>query len=133
MAIQSSKSKGPAEFGMSDRRNFLTKASLLVAGAQASVIIPLTSGTGQAETPATVYAGPRAGPEAVVDTTSGKVRGMTVDGIKTFLGIPYGDDPRAKTASWHPPNQSRGLEFAMPLPTAPDARKGTPHRIRPPQ
>jgi para-nitrobenzyl esterase len=97
-----------AKSGMSDRRSFLAQASLLVAGAHANLSLPLTSGTGHPETPTQAYTGPRAGPEAIVDTTSGMVRGMKVDGIATFLGIPYAGDtsgrnrfmPPSKPASW---------------------------------
>src|SRR5271156_2221321 len=50
-----------------------------------------------------------AGPsEPVVDTTSGKIRGTAVDGIKAFKGVPYGAStaganrfmPPQKPAPW---------------------------------
>lgn len=40
--------------------------------------------------------------EPVVDTTSGKIRGAAVDGIKAFKGIPYG----ASTAGREPVHAS---------------------------
>jgi len=89
------------------RRQFLKQASLLVAGAQASAILPLASASSHAAT------SPQNGKASskglvVAETTYGKVRGATVDGIKVFKGIPYGGTaagknrfmPPTKPAAW---------------------------------
>jgi para-nitrobenzyl esterase len=79
------------------RRQFLKQASLLVAGAQAGVLLPFASA---ATSPGA--AGPAksslaaAGSDFVVDTLSGKVRGTVQDGIRAFKGIPYGASPAGK-------------------------------------
>jgi para-nitrobenzyl esterase len=56
-----------------DRRRFLQQASLLVAAAPFAGRL---YGAG--------------GGEPVVDTSAGKLRGKSVDGINIFLGVPYG-------------------------------------------
>ena len=64
------------------RRRFLQQASLVVAG---SVVAPRL-----------VFA---QGSDPVADTTNGKVRGVAVDGVKLFRGIPTAATPRERTAS----------------------------------
>ena len=59
------------------RRNFLKQASLLAFAA----------GSSRAAT---------SGPTPIADTTGGKVRGVTEDGIQAFKGIPYGGDTSGK-------------------------------------
>jgi para-nitrobenzyl esterase len=72
------------------RRNFL-QASLITAGASSYPNVLLAQG----------------GPD-IVETSKGRVRGITLDGIKWFRGIPYGADtggknrymPPQKVAAW---------------------------------
>jgi para-nitrobenzyl esterase len=60
------------------RRKFLKQSSMLVAAAGARVLVPTHS---HAQNVSTLF--------ATAETTSGKVQGMDVYGIRRFLGIPY--------------------------------------------
>ena len=83
---------------MSTRRTFLKQNSLLAAGAWA------------ASSSSFVIKGAHAAasPAPIADSTYGKLRGRTVDGIHIFKGIPYGADtsgknrfmPPRKPAAW---------------------------------
>ncbi len=81
------------------RRNFLKKASLLIAGTRAVSILPFTVASSRAAAAARA---------AIAETGAGKVRGATVDGIHVFKGIPYGGTtagknrflPPTKPAKW---------------------------------
>jgi para-nitrobenzyl esterase len=81
----------------SDRRTFLRNSSLLMAGARASVAVPFV-----------VTAARSAAPSPVADTTCGKLRGRTEEGVHVFRGVPYGADtsgknrfmPPQKPAAW---------------------------------
>lgn len=83
---------------MSTRRTFLKQNSLLAAGAWATLSSPLAIKT--------AHAAPSASP--IADTTYGKLRGRTIDGVHIFKGIPYGADtsgknrfmPSQKPAAW---------------------------------
>lgn len=79
------------------RRDFLKHASFLAAGASASTSLFATRSLWAAT-----------GDSVVAETSSGKIRGTTVDDIKVFKGIPYGGNtgganrfmPPTKPASW---------------------------------
>ncbi len=74
-----------------NRRHFLRTATLFTAGLAAKPQIVLAQSGNE-----------------IVETTHGRIRGMSVDGIKWFLGIPYGADtggrnrfmPPRDVASW---------------------------------
>ena len=69
----------------SPRRTFLKESSLLIAGARAALTIPFA------------LTAARSAPAApVADTTYGKLRGRTEDGIHVFRGVPYGADTSGK-------------------------------------
>jgi para-nitrobenzyl esterase len=88
------------------RRRFLKQASLMIAGAQTTALFPmiginrtrLIGSNGRTA----------AASEVVAETTYGKIRGLSVDGIRVFKGIPYGGStagknrfmPPTKPASW---------------------------------
>jgi len=90
------------------RRSFLKNASLFIAAAQATSILPLASRANAATAQPQNSKSNTAGGFAVAETTSGKVRGKNIDGIKVFKGIPYGGTtagknrfmPPTKPASW---------------------------------
>jgi para-nitrobenzyl esterase len=67
------------------RRTFLKKSSLLVAGAGAALTGPLAFTTACS-----------ASASPIADTTHGKLRGRTEDGIHVFRGVPYGADTSGK-------------------------------------
>jgi para-nitrobenzyl esterase len=71
---------------MSTRRTFLKQNSLLAVGAWISLSSPFAIKSAHAATPAS----------PIADTTGGKLRGRTVDGVHVFKGIPYGADTSGK-------------------------------------
>jgi para-nitrobenzyl esterase len=79
------------------RRRFLKQASLLVAGAQAGILLPFASAAPSAAAAGQAKSSSAAAEsDLVVDTLSGKVRGTVQDGIRAFKGIPYGESPAGK-------------------------------------
>lgn len=80
---------------MTRRRKLVTAATAALAAAA----IGLT---------ATAYAQePAADPTPVVDTTSGPVRGVATDTVRTFQGIPYAAAPTGERR-WQPPGPAEG-------------------------
>ena len=76
------------------RRGFLKHASLLAAGVQVIGIGPFTSAISLAAADEKKAAS--SGGEAIAQTTTGKIRGQIVDGVKVFKGIPYGGTTAGK-------------------------------------
>lgn len=96
---------------ISGRRRFLTNASLLVAGAHLAPWVRLVRA---------------AEPEHVIaETSAGKIRGLVVEGIKVFKGVPYGA-PTSGTNRFMPPVKPMpwtGIRDALAFgPTAPQMR-----------
>jgi para-nitrobenzyl esterase len=96
---------------VSSRRTFVKHAGLLLAGAQLAPWLKFVSAADLEN--------------AIGDTSTGKIRGVVVDGIKVFKGIPYGAPtsgrnrfmPPVKPAAW------TGTRDALAFgPTAPQNR-----------
>jgi para-nitrobenzyl esterase len=97
--MPSKKSPVSQQESAQSRRNFLKRSGMLLAAAPFTSAAILSERVGAQS--ATSYF-------VVADTTSGKVQGMNIGGIKTFKGIPYGAStggknrymPPQKPASW---------------------------------
>ena len=76
-----------------NRRDWLKRAGGVVGGAALGATLPSPSDASPAPaTQAVPASGVRvATPNDIVDTTSGRVRGFTRNGVYIFRGIPYGD------------------------------------------
>ena len=95
---------------MSSRRSFLTHASLLVAGAHFSPWLKLSAA--QAE-------------NTIAETAVGRIRGVVVDGMHVFKGIPYGAATSGRNRFMPPvkPMAWTGVRDALAFgPTAPQTR-----------
>jgi para-nitrobenzyl esterase len=93
---------------ISDRRTFVKQAGLLLAGAQ---LAPWFKFVRAADLE-----------NAIADTSTGKIRGVVVDGVKIFKGIPYGAPTDGKNRFMPPvkPTAWTGTRDALAFgPTAP--------------
>ena len=102
---------------ISSRRTFVKQASFLLAGAHVAPWFEIA---------AAADAG-----SVIADTASGKIRGLVVEDIKIFKGVPYGGTtagtnrfmPPTKPAAW------TGVRDAVAYgPTAPQSRGNGPER-----
>ena len=92
----------------SSRRSFMKHAGLAFGGAQLAPWLKFVSAAGLED--------------AIVETTAGKVRGVVVDGMKVFKGIPYGASTSGKNRFMPPvrPAAWTGTRDALAFgPTAP--------------
>lgn len=92
----------------SSRRIFVKQASLLLAGVQVAPWLTCVRALGLED--------------VVADTSAGKVRGVVVDGVKVFKGIPYGASTSGKNRFMPPvrPVAWTGTRDALAFgPTAP--------------
>src|SRR5580765_5131283 len=93
---------------MSSRRTFVKQAGLLLAGAQLAPWLKFVNAADLEN--------------AIGDTATGKIRGVVVDGIKVFKGIPYGASTSGKNRFMPPvkPMAWTGTRDALAFgPTAP--------------
>jgi para-nitrobenzyl esterase len=94
----------------SNRRSFLKRASLLIAGAQAGPLVLLPRVARAEDT------------GVVAETSYGKIRGTLVEDIKVFKGIPYGGNTAGTNRFMPPvkPTKWTGVRDAIAYgPTAP--------------
>jgi para-nitrobenzyl esterase len=103
-----------------ERRAFIKGAAVLTGISAAPALLP-ASAAGAAVEPAASMAGHcnsiivASNENAIVETTVGKVRGFTRNGIDTFLGIPYAGSTAGK-ARYQPPTRPApwtGLRSSM--------------------
>jgi para-nitrobenzyl esterase len=109
---------------ISTRRTFAKQAGLLLAGAQVGRWLDVAAAADVERT--------------IADTSTGKVRGMVVDGTRVFKGIPYGASTAGKNRFMPPtkPAAWSGTRDALAFgPTAPQAgdNSGTTAAGSPPQ
>lgn len=89
------------------RRTWIRDAATLISGATAAAMLPAVEteaatkegGTAEVSGKASIVANDE---NAIVETTAGKVRGYTRNGIQTFKGIPYAGSTDGK-ARYRPP------------------------------
>jgi para-nitrobenzyl esterase len=100
------------------RRNFAKQASWLLAGVPAASLLRIAKAADASS--------------AIVETSAGKVRGTTVDGVNIFKGIPYGGTTAGKNRFMPPtkPIAWTGVRDLSPM--DPALRKSAPTRaVRP--
>lgn len=125
MDFGNSNSENDAPANGLKRRTFLKQASLVVAGVQAGVMLPFAPRNTSAATAPSTQTGGRSA-AAIVETTSGKVRGTVVDGIRVFKGLPYGGTtagknrfmPPTKPAKWAGIRDANNFGHIAPQTTA---------------
>jgi para-nitrobenzyl esterase len=105
MPIRTTNSDVTAALPLQNRRTFLQRASLLVAGAQASAVLAWTAPDN--------FAAEDAFP--VAETTNGKIRGISLGGIKTFRGVHYAGNTAGKNRFMPPtkPDRWNGVKDAI--------------------
>jgi para-nitrobenzyl esterase len=91
----------------SDRRTFLKQSSLLIAAANAGAFLPALGTFAEAQNNHSLF--------VTADTAYGKVQGLDISGIKTFLGIPYGASTTGKNRFMPPqkPAPWKGVRDAL--------------------
>ena len=107
-----------------NRRSFLrgTSALALFAAAQADFLAQVITAAGT--------------DNVIAATSAGKVRGLALDDVKVFKGIPYGGTTAGKNRFMPPtkPVKWKGVRDALAYgPTAPQIMNGTPGTHRTPQ
>jgi para-nitrobenzyl esterase len=70
------------------RRGFLRRVPILLGAAQTGVAAAPVIGDDLATPPGDTRNATQ--PEVIVETTAGRIRGVNVNGIRTFRGVPYG-------------------------------------------
>jgi para-nitrobenzyl esterase len=102
--------KEPDMSYISSRRSFMKRAGLAIAGAQ---LAPWLKGVSAADLG-----------NAIAETSAGKVRGLVVDGVRVFKGVPYGASTGGQNRFMPPrrPVAWTGTRDALAFgPTAPQA------------